>query len=224
MSPLTYHMVDDGPDAVGYFSHAVEADGWLFFAGQIASGETGEQEKYLQRTSACRWFRATDDTNTEIIGWRILDENTEPNLKHPSLYGKNKTPTFGQMDEGRPLEECQRIPGDFEAIVSQGPITVHAKENLTTTDAGVGKLRNLVRRGIRAVKTGKPFISPPGDADGPIPTYTQDTVIPYSGKNEGDTFVRDVGAKVVEIVLKSASYPAEQRKEEVARGVRALSL
>jgi 2-iminobutanoate/2-iminopropanoate deaminase len=42
LSPLTYHMVDDGPDAVGYFSHAVEADGWLFFAGQIASGETGE--------------------------------------------------------------------------------------------------------------------------------------------------------------------------------------
>ena len=35
-------MVGDGPDAVGYFSHAVEADGWLFFAGQIASGTTGE--------------------------------------------------------------------------------------------------------------------------------------------------------------------------------------
>ena len=42
MGPLTYHMVGDGPDAVGYFSHAVEADGWLFFAGQIASGATGE--------------------------------------------------------------------------------------------------------------------------------------------------------------------------------------
>ena len=26
MGPLTYHMVGDGPDAVGYFSHAVEAD------------------------------------------------------------------------------------------------------------------------------------------------------------------------------------------------------
>ena len=35
-------MVEDGPDAVGYFSHAVEADGWLYFAGQIASGKTGE--------------------------------------------------------------------------------------------------------------------------------------------------------------------------------------
>ncbi len=42
MGPLTYHMVSDGPDAVGYFSHAVEADGWIFLAGQIASGATGE--------------------------------------------------------------------------------------------------------------------------------------------------------------------------------------
>ena len=188
-----------------------------------ANNETGEQEKYLQRTSACRWFRAIDDTNTEIIGWRILDDNTEANLKDPSLYGKNKTPTFGQMDEGRPLEDCQRIPGDFEAIVSQGPITVHARENLAATDAGVGKLRNLVRRGIRAVKTGKPFISPRDNVDGVIPTYTQDTVIPYSGKSEDDAFICDVGAKVAEIVLKSARYPAEQRKEEVARAVRALS-
>ena len=81
-----------------------------------------------------------------------------------------------------------------------------------------------MRRGIRAVKTGKAFVSPPDNAEGAIPTYTQDTVIPYSGKSEGDAFVRDVGAKVAKIVLKSASYPAEQRKEEVSRAVRALSL
>ena len=42
MDPLTYHMISDGPDVVGYFSHAVEADGWIFLAGQIASGKTGE--------------------------------------------------------------------------------------------------------------------------------------------------------------------------------------
>ena len=189
-----------------------------------ANNETGEQEKYLQRSSACRWFRATDDTNTEIIGWRILNDSVDASLKDPSTYGKNKTPVFGQMDEGRPLEDCQRIPGDFEAIVSQGPITVHAKENLATTDTGVGKLRSLVRRGIRAVKTDKPFVSPPSNAVGAIPTYTQDTVIPYSRKSESETFVHDVGAKVAKIVLKSASYPAEQRKEEVSRAVRALSL
>ena len=188
-----------------------------------ANNETGEQEKYLQRNSACRWFRPTDDATTEIIGWRIFNDSVDAGPRDAEFYGKNKTPVFGQMDEGRPLEDCQRQPGDYEAIVSQGPVTVHARENLATTDTGVGKLRTLVRRGIRAVQMGKPFTSPPRDAEGTVPTYTQDTVIPLEARHDDDAFIHDVGAKVARIVLESAEFPAAQRQDKFARAVGSLT-
>ena len=35
MSELLYHMISDGPRPVAPFSHAVEADGWVFVTGQM---------------------------------------------------------------------------------------------------------------------------------------------------------------------------------------------
>ena len=42
-------------------------------------------------------------------------------------------------------------PGDWDAWVSQGPVTLHSREHLGTTDRGVIMCRKLVRQGIRAV-------------------------------------------------------------------------
>ena len=36
-----HHRIPGGPEPVAPYSHAVEADGWLFVTGQIASGEAG---------------------------------------------------------------------------------------------------------------------------------------------------------------------------------------
>ena len=35
MTPLTFHMIGGAPDQVAPFSHAVEADGWVFLTGQM---------------------------------------------------------------------------------------------------------------------------------------------------------------------------------------------
>ncbi|MBC7781805.1 MAG: RidA family protein [Proteobacteria bacterium] len=35
MSPPLFHMIDGAPDPVAPFSHAVEADGWVFLTGQM---------------------------------------------------------------------------------------------------------------------------------------------------------------------------------------------
>lgn len=37
MSMPTFHMVEGAPTPVAPYSHVVEADGWVFLAGQIAS-------------------------------------------------------------------------------------------------------------------------------------------------------------------------------------------
>ena len=35
MSEIMFHLVGDAPDPVAPFSHAVEADGWVFVTGQL---------------------------------------------------------------------------------------------------------------------------------------------------------------------------------------------
>jgi reactive intermediate/imine deaminase len=35
VSALLFHMIDGAPDPVAPFSHAVEADGWVFVTGQM---------------------------------------------------------------------------------------------------------------------------------------------------------------------------------------------
>ena len=51
-------------------------------------------------------------------------------------------------------EEHRDFPGDYEAQVSQGAITLHSEEHLVSSDKGVGLLRALLRQQLRAVAEG----------------------------------------------------------------------
>ena len=53
-------------------------------------------------------------------------------------------------DRGR----APAIPGDCEAQVGQGPITLHSDEHLATSDTGVAMLRRMLRRQLDAVAEG----------------------------------------------------------------------
>ena len=46
-------------------------------------------------------------------------------------------------------KDCQRAPGDYEAIISQRPIAIHALEHPTKFDAGVYMFRKMLRDAIR---------------------------------------------------------------------------
>ena len=46
MSALLFHMVSGAPDPVAPFSHAVEADGWVFVTGQMPFTGTGNDSPY----------------------------------------------------------------------------------------------------------------------------------------------------------------------------------
>jgi hypothetical protein len=56
-------------------------------------------------------------------------------------------------------EDGQLHPGDYEAQVSQRPISIHGLEHLGATDRGITMFRRQIRRGIRAVAQGE---DPPG--------------------------------------------------------------
>ncbi|MFL6665347.1 MAG: aromatic ring-hydroxylating dioxygenase subunit alpha, partial [Rhizobacter sp.] len=60
----------------------------------------------------------------------------------------------GKLWEELTAEEHQRLPGDYEAQVSQGAIASHAEEHLATTDRGIVMLRRMLQRQLDAVREG----------------------------------------------------------------------
>jgi len=46
MSALLFHMIGGAPDPVAPFSHAVEADGWVFLTGQMPFRGTANDSPY----------------------------------------------------------------------------------------------------------------------------------------------------------------------------------
>jgi nitrite reductase/ring-hydroxylating ferredoxin subunit len=59
--------------------------------------------------------------------------------------------TWGEMTE----EEHQRIPGDFEAQMGQGPISLHSEEHLGTSDRGIMMQRRMLQKQIELVAAGR---------------------------------------------------------------------
>ena len=129
-----------------------------------------DRERVFIRPMMANWTVPMDDTSTLVIGFYYQDAASTMDLKEtlekvPGLAG------------ARPYEEQQRLPGDYEAQVSQRPIAVHALEHLATTDAGVIMYRKLVRQGLRAVAAGREPKGVVRAAGAPIPTFSQDTFL-----------------------------------------------
>ena len=62
------------------------------------------------------------------------------------LNGKS----WGEMSE----EEHQRTPGDYEAQMGQGPISLHSEEHLGTSDRGIMMQRKMLQKQIEIVAAG----------------------------------------------------------------------
>ncbi len=151
------------------------------------------QHRDWNRPNLTIWSVPIDDTNTLRIGYQRARVGQE--------FGES----FGQEPD-RSYEERQRVPGDYDAQVSQRAIAVHALEHLANTDRGVIMMRNLVRRGIQAVQNGE---DPQGVTylDGPaISTYSHDRVleVPPAPTPEDDRLqLRDIGRQVMGEYIKS---------------------
>ena len=139
--------------------------------------EEAQNEKFFQRSSLLRWVVPLDNTSTRTIGWRYLSADLDPEQQGDrSQIGKEGIDFIGQTATERSHEEAQRHPGDYEAQVSQGPIAIHDRENLASSDAGVARLRRLLRKRVAELRSGEEP-APQAGAEGEIvSTYTQDTV------------------------------------------------
>ena len=61
----------------------------------------------------------------------------------------------GTQAARRTYEETQRQPDDREAQVSQGPIAIHAMENLVSSDKGVAMFRRRLKEGLESLQKGE---------------------------------------------------------------------
>jgi hypothetical protein len=74
-------------------------------------------------------------------------------LRRPQRFGDYKLedlPPIPSDHRARSnYKDCQYAPGDYEAIISQRPIAIHALENPTKFDAGLYMFRKLLRDAVR---------------------------------------------------------------------------
>ncbi len=98
----------------------------------------------------------------ESIGWTVPIDDThyriytagrvrEKGVMLPRAADAAKRKPWRQMTD----EERRAKPGDWEAQVGQGPITMHSEEHLVSSDKGIVLLRRMLARQVDAVERGE---------------------------------------------------------------------
>ena len=178
-----------------------------------------EEPKIFGRTSLTKWVVPLDDTNSRKFGWRHFNDKDEV-LRQGSRdnVGWETVDFYGQTAH-RSYEERQRNPGDWEAWTSQGPMNVHRREYLGTTDAGVAMLRARLRKDIRAVAKGKSINRVNGTSEEPFRTYGGDTVLLLPPRKDDKKYIEDIMNTVMDIYEASEKYPISERIDNINREI-----
>jgi hypothetical protein len=189
--------------------------------GQVAGfWEDGQQEKFFERVGATRWTVPIDDTHCWIFGLRHFSDALEvKGIGKPDQVGFEQIDIYGQTRH-RSYEEMQRNTGDWEAEVSQRPIAVHALEHRGSSDRGVMLLRRHLARGIEQA------LASPAAVEQQVPTWTCNVVLrqPAAPGADDSQLLLSLAHQIKEVVLQADSLPPLQRREQIERGLRNLSV
>ena len=108
--------------------------------------------------------------SVESIGWVLPIDDVHfriyvaGRVQRPGDIGRMRSKMNGKFWWELSEAEHRDFPGDYEAQVSQGPITAHSAEHLRTSDRGVALLRRFLREQLAALARGD---DPSGVARGP---------------------------------------------------------
>lgn len=111
------------------------------------------------RVESLGWVLPIDDHHFRIYVVGRVREAGELHKMRSRLGGK----LWEELTEA----EHQRFPGDYEAMVSQGPVAHHSEEHLATSDRGIVMLRRLLQKQLDAVAAGHDPAGVSFDADAP---------------------------------------------------------
>ena len=181
-----------------------------------------DREKFFPGVGITKWTVPVDDTHCRIIAYRHFGGQLDLDGKGDrSKVGLNKVDFVGQTGVERSYEEGQAMPGDYEAQVSQGPITVHAEERLATTDKGVALYRRMLRRAVRDLAEGNEPPQPRTGPNGQVPTMAGDVIVRVLPTNRDDVELqRIMGREIGRIVHETIDLERAARRAEIEWRVR----
>ena len=99
------------------------------------------------RVESLGWILPIDDRSFRIFVVGRVSEKGELTRMRSRMNGK----LWEELTE----EEHQRMPGDYEAMVSQGAITRHSEEHLATSDRGIAMLRRYLKAQLALLEAGE---------------------------------------------------------------------
>ncbi len=117
--------------------------------------------------------RVAQFARVESIGWVLPIDDTSfriyvaGRVREAGDIGRMRSKFAGKFWWDLSEDEHRAMPGDYEAQVGQGPVTLHSEERLASTDAGIAMLRRLLRRQVRAVAEGRDPVGVSFDPDAP---------------------------------------------------------
>jgi len=169
-------------------------------------------------STSTRWAVPLDDHNALYIGAAHWDEQSAPRSRSLDDYGVDKMPLIGQTAE-RPYKERQREPGDYDAVVSPGPIVNRKAEHLGTTDRGIVTIRRMLAAAIQTTLEGKiPAIPRLPEPERPVRTYAHEVVLPLPDKSalSDRKQLAEFGNRAAKAIVDTDDVPAD-RRDDVAR-------
>ncbi|MEP6824038.1 MAG: aromatic ring-hydroxylating dioxygenase subunit alpha [Ramlibacter sp.] len=99
------------------------------------------------RVESLGWILPIDDHSFRIyVVGRVREEGE---------LAKMRSRLNGKLWEELTQDEHRQFPGDYEAMVSQGPIAKHSEEHLATSDRGIVMLRRLLQKQLEALQAGR---------------------------------------------------------------------
>jgi len=227
---VEYHATPNG----FVYSHARIVDDvvWIRFHDHLTPNfaqNGGMFQRYstptfFGRPSLSKWVVPVDNTNSRKFGWRHFNDKSEVlRMGNRDEVGWESVDFYGQTAH-RTDEEKLAKPGDYEAWTSQGPINIHKRELLGTTDKGLIMLRKRLRKEIRAVANGEDFATPAGTRDSPLHTYGGDTVLQITqSHSDKNRFLSDIQKRVADVYFQGDAYEGKERIAFIESSLRNLS-
>lgn len=193
--------------------------------GQFPSGNNNvEREEIGIRPYITRWAVPVDDTHSLYIGVAHLNSYNGAFMSvDPEYYGVDKFPLVGQTAD-RPYEERQLEPGDYDAVVGQGPVANRKAEHLGVTDHGVVQFRRALGRAINALQEGKPVPRPHVDTNGLVRTYVHEAIvkIPNGIRLEDAETIAEFGHKTAQAFINTDTVSPAERDRAAGERIRNL--
>ncbi|HVV42705.1 MAG TPA: aromatic ring-hydroxylating dioxygenase subunit alpha [Nitrobacter sp.] len=105
--------------------------------------------------------RVAQFARVESIGWVLPIDDTSfriyvaGRVKQGGDIGRMRSKFNGKFWWDMTEQEHQRYPGDYEAQVGQGPITMHSEEHFGQSDRGILMVRRMMREQLEALAAGR---------------------------------------------------------------------